>query len=109
MIKKPKQENKYEIAFLKMLTPYVKDVDLRQEYKFHPVRKWRFDFAILSRKIAFEIEGGIWNGGRHVNPIGFTKDCEKYNEAMKLGWRVFRLVPSMITEDYLESIITGIE
>lgn len=35
----------------------------------------------------------MWGGGRHVRPAGFIADCEKYREAIKLGWRVMRYVP----------------
>ncbi len=61
-----------------------------QEYKFHPMRRWRFDFADPERMIAFEIEGGAWVNGRHTRGGGFIGDCEKYNEAALLGWTVYR-------------------
>lgn len=60
------------------------------EHQFHPERKWRFDFAFPDQKIAVEIEGGIFSQGRHSRGIGFRKDCEKYNHASLLSWRVFR-------------------
>lgn len=64
-----------------------------KEYKFHPERRWRFDFAIPQYKIALEIEGGIWTRGRHTRPKGFLSDMEKYNMATLMGWRVFRTTP----------------
>ena len=64
------------------------------EYRFHPVRRWRFDWAFVSpNKIGLEVEGGIWTGGRHVRGAGFLKDIEKYNAAAVLGWRVLRVTP----------------
>jgi hypothetical protein len=60
------------------------------EYKFHPLRKWRFDFAFPSQMVAVECEGAAWTGGRHTRGSGFIADMEKYNEAAKLGWLVFR-------------------
>lgn len=56
------------------------------EHKFHPTRRWRFDFAWPNEKLAVEIEGR----GRHQTFIGFRNDCEKYNAALLLGWRVLR-------------------
>lgn len=66
---------------------------LVEEYRFHPKRRWRFDYAIPGKKIAFEIEGGLWKYGRHNRPQGYIRDLEKYNWATALGWRVFRLTP----------------
>jgi hypothetical protein len=62
-----------------------------EEFQFHPERKWRFDMAWPERKIALEVEGGVFSKGRHTRPSGFIGDCEKYNEAALLGWRVFRM------------------
>ena len=61
-----------------------------REFKFHPTRKWKFDFAFPEQKIAVEVEGGIWRSGRHTRPGGFEADTEKYNTAVKMGWRVLR-------------------
>lgn len=74
-------------------------MELVKEYRFHPVRKWRFDFAIPDHRIALEIEGGHWSGGRHVRGVGYRNDCEKYNEAVKLGWRVLRYTTDMLGDD----------
>jgi very-short-patch-repair endonuclease len=63
------------------------------EHRFHPERRWRFDYAWLDAKIALEVEGGIWTGGRHTSPKGFEADIEKYNAAACLGWRVLRTTP----------------
>jgi len=60
------------------------------EYRFSPLRRWRFDIALPSYKIAVEIEGGIHVGGRHVRGKGYAEDCEKYRAAVLLGWRVLR-------------------
>jgi len=60
------------------------------EYRFHLTRKWRFDVAFLSEKVAVEIEGGVWKYGRHNRASGFLNDMEKYNEAATLGWRIIR-------------------
>lgn len=67
-----------------------------QEYRFHSKRKWRFDFAYPRKKIAIEVEGGTWSKGRHTRGQGFEDDCEKYNEAVMLGWKVLRYTGKMI-------------
>ena len=66
------------------------------EHAFHPKRRWRFDFAWPERKVAVEVEGGTWSDGRHTTGSGFEKDCEKYNQATLLGWKVFRFTSGMI-------------
>ncbi len=66
------------------------------EYRFHPVRKWRFDWAYPGRFIGIEHEGGTYNRGRHVRPKGYAADCEKYNAAAILGWRVLRFTTEQI-------------
>ena|ERR1017187_8555931 len=63
------------------------------EYPFHPERKFRFDFAWIEQRLALEVEGGIWIGGGHSRGSGVSKDIEKYNEAVRLGWKVIRCVP----------------
>lgn len=65
-----------------------------REYTFHPTRRWRFDYAIPAHRIAIEVEGGVWTGGRHTSPKGFLGDIEKYNTATMMGWRVFRTIPA---------------
>src|SRR5216684_2330146 len=67
-----------------------------EEFRFHPERRWRFDFAYPDVKIGIEIEGGVWSGGRHTRGKGFILDCEKYNEAQILGWKVLRFTPSQV-------------
>lgn len=66
------------------------------EERFHPVRKWRFDFAWPEQRLAVEVEGGVWISGRHTRGSGFTKDCEKYNTAALDGWTVLRVTSDQI-------------
>jgi len=84
-----------------------------REYRFHPDRKWRFDLAYPDCRIAFECEGGIWSRGRHTRGQGFINDCEKYNAATLLGWRVFRLpgpwIESGLALEYVERVLNAEE
>ena len=59
-----------------------------REYRFHPIRKWRFDIAWPSLKLAVELHGAVFAAGRHTRGIGLTNDCEKMNSAIFLGWSV---------------------
>jgi hypothetical protein len=70
--------------------------DAVPEYRFHPQRRWRFDWYIPSRQVAIEIEGGVWITGRHTRPAGYVKDIEKYNTATLMGIRIYRIVRSDI-------------
>ena len=77
---------------------------LVEELAFHPKRKWRFDFAHPATKTAIEIEGGVWGQSRHTKPVGYIKDCEKYNAAAAAGWTVFRLTGYHINEEHITPI-----
>ena len=68
--------------------------DVVAEYRFHPTREWRFDFAIPVRRVAVEVEGGAFTGGRHIRPDGYLRDMEKYNEAAAAGWLLIRVLPA---------------
>lgn len=79
------------------------------EFKFHPSRKWRFDWAFPERSLAIEVEGGAWTGGRHTRGAGFENDLEKYAEALALGWQILRVTPTWITNGralgYIERLL----
>jgi len=70
-----------------------------REYRFHPARRWRLDFAWPDQKVAVEVEGGIWIRGRHQRPLPFTADCEKYNTATTMGWRIFRCTSTILNQN----------
>lgn len=73
--------------------------EAEREYRFHPIRNWTFDFAWLEYKIAMEIEGGLGQvRGRHARIAGYSEDCVKYNEAQRLGWKVFRFTSPQVTD-----------
>jgi hypothetical protein len=78
------------------------------EWRFHPKRLWRFDLAFTAPvyqgsilgfrdiRLAVEIDGGGFVNGRHSRGKGIEGDCEKYAEAMLLGWRVLRVTPAQV-------------
>lgn len=65
------------------------------EFKFHPKRRWKFDYAWPDKKLACERDGGLFipGGGRHNRPVTMIKDNEKFNNAALLGWRVLKFTP----------------
>ena len=56
-------------------------------------------------QLLIEIEGGVWNRGRHLTPRGFMNDAEKYLAATLQGWAVIRLVDTMLTPDTIKQIL----
>ena len=81
--------------------------------RFAPPRRWRFDLAWPAVKLAAEVEGGSWKGGRHTRGAGFEKDMEKYNTACLAGWRVLRFTTGMVKDGraikVLETALRGLE
>ena len=81
------------------------------EYRFHPVRKWRFDYAWPASRVAVEVEGIFYRAGqgksRHQTGKGYAADMEKYNAATELGWRVLRYAPGKINYVQVKRILTG--
>ena len=77
--------------FVEVLKDRIPGVEVQKEYRFHSVRKWRFDYAFPSLKVAVEVDGGIWTGGRHNMPVGYINDMEKLNTAASMGWLVLRI------------------
>lgn len=66
------------------------------EHRFHPERRWRVDFAWPDFKVAVEVEGAVWTRGRHTRPLGFFRDCEKYNHLALAGWFLLRFSPQQV-------------
>lgn len=77
---------------------------LHREVRFHPTRKWRFDFALFDPHwIAFEVDGGEFIFGRHARRLG--ADAEKANAAQVLGWMIIRFPTSLCREEYIRHIL----
>jgi hypothetical protein len=85
-------------------------IPFEREYRFHPSRRWRADFAVevwvkdygggqrRELPILVEVEGGIGSTSRHLTYTGFSRDCEKYAMAAILGYRVIRATPAQVDD-----------
>ena len=63
------------------------------EHRFHPERRWRFDWAWPEHKVALEVQGGVWTGGAHVRGARLLKEWEKLNALACLGYRILYCQP----------------
>lgn len=87
-----------------------KGYKLQQEFQFHSIRKFRFDYAIEEFKIGIEVEGGVFTKGAHGSITGILRDMEKYNLATSEGWSILRTLPSKIMDyDFIKIIEQTIE
>ncbi len=66
------------------------------EFEFAKPRKYRADVSINVitpkglQKILIEYEGLVSSKSRHTTLTGYTNDCDKYNLATSLGYKVYR-------------------
>lgn len=98
------QKMKIEL-FLKFLVQSKLIEGYEPEYRFDKKRMFRFDWAIPSIKVAVEYEGLMSEKSGHTTVTGYTKDCNKYNLAARLGWTVFRytaLNAENIHDDFIQ-------
>lgn len=59
-------------------------------------RRFSFDCANPTLKIAIEIDGGIWLGKGHTGGLHYQSDMEKQNLATIEGWRMLRYTPDTL-------------
>lgn len=80
-------------------------IDFVAQHRFHPTRRWRFDFAWPEKLFAVEVQGlakptyskrGKLILGGHQSIAGIKNDLEKYDEALRRGWRVYCCEQSMV-------------
>lgn len=79
------------------------------EYQFAKdiKRRWRIDyyFQVGERKVALEVEGGVFTGGRHNRGAGFKRDMEKYNEISSRGIVLLRTTPTdLLTHKTIDNL-----
>jgi len=84
-----KYDTKIVLAYFKQMGLPIPEL----EYRFHPTRKFRFDFAWPEHRLALEVEGGIFTRQAHGSIKGMLRDIEKYNLAQMNGWHVLRVIP----------------
>src|SRR5688500_13730349 len=75
------------------------------EFRFHGTRKWRFDYCWPAQKVALEVQGGIFQQGRHTRGAGLEKEHEKLNAAAAMGYRVCYVTPKQIANGEALSVV----
>jgi very-short-patch-repair endonuclease len=81
------------------------NIPYEREFRFAPGRRYRADFAFPMIGLLAEVEGGTWIAGRHSRGAGFVKDCQKYNLAAELGYRVLRFTTQMVKSGEAAGVI----
>lgn len=71
-----------------------------RQFQFHPVRKWRSDFAFPDHKLLIEVDGGEWVNGAHNRGAGRAGDNEKDHAAIAMGYRVLHFTGSQVRSGY---------
>ena len=71
-----------------------------KQWRFHPVRRWRFDFAWPDKEmmIAMECQGGLWRGKGHGTGAKYRADREKAAYAQFMGWVYLEASVDMIRD-----------
>lgn len=79
------------------------------EFRFHAIRKWRFDFCWPDYRLVLEIQGGIFSNGRHSRGASLLKEWEKLNAAAEMGYRILYCQPADCTKAAtLDAIIAAL-
>ena len=103
--KKPSQKSEAEEKLWLHLRVLGQQRLWRRQVRFHPVRRWTFDFARPDIKLAVEVQGIHRFGadgkqtkhpGYHRSAEGIENDCEKAAKAMLLGWKVLKVTTGQV-------------
>jgi hypothetical protein len=113
--KQQKVESPLEAMFLDLWHEHGNGIEPEREQPFAIGRIWKFDFCWKAQMVAVELEGCIrGKPGRHQRIDGMARDCEKYNAAVCLGWRLLRLTQKCLQEregeiiDQVKQLLEGI-
>jgi hypothetical protein len=89
-----------------MITAAATDSRLQERHlKSKRSKRYRLDFAHPISRIGIEIQGGVYNRGRHVTGSGYERDCRKYNLAYTSGWTIFLLTSAMAKDSFWHELI----
>jgi very-short-patch-repair endonuclease len=98
-----------EPAFFYLLTYHAINLPVK-EHMGIPGRKYRFDYAWLTEKVAVEIQGGVYTKHAHGSITGILAGYRKANECAKYGWRVLYFTPAeMKLTDTVKTIKAALE
>ena len=89
-------KQKYEEPFKRFLVFH--NINFVCEYYPIPKRRFRADFYLEKYNCLIEIEGGIWNQGRHNRGYGYAADVRKYNDYILAGYKLLRFT----SDDFLQ-------
>lgn len=68
-----------------------------RQFRWHPKRRFRADFAWPEKMLLVEVQGGTWTShSRHTRGSGYRDDCRKLNAATLLGFRSLYFTGEMI-------------
>lgn len=103
--KKPKAHKKINPELFKAMAKAHGLTEPVPEYRFKYGRKWAFDWMFVGyaspddftmTKVAVEIQGGLFTGGRHVRGAALLKEYEKINAAQIMGYKVILVTPQQV-------------
>jgi very-short-patch-repair endonuclease len=100
-----RDRSEWEALFAKQL----KDAGLplgKAQYQFAACigRRYKADRAWPKERLIVEIQGGIFNGGRHARGVGYENDLERNALATALGWRVMGFSPRHVKSGWARDI-----
>lgn len=107
-----------ELQFMRLwqMCPATKDFPPPvTQFRFHPTRRWLFDFAWPAGDggVSVEVQGGTWARGKsgHTSGTGVQRDNEKSNAAALLGWTTLKYTstdldrrPVQVVEEVLQAL-----